>query len=394
MQQTWRNSLLEQQAVQRDAHRWRTRVKIDSPQQAHIKVGGRQLLNFASNDYLGLANHPRLIQASACAGQTWGVGAGASHLVCGHQSLHDELEQGLAKFVGAQRALLFSTGYMANLAICTAFTNKHDLILQDKLNHASLIDGAALSSSASRRYAHLDLHHAEQILNAEQYDKSLIITDGVFSMDGDSAPLAQLKTLADAHNGLLVVDDAHGFGVMGQNGAGSLAAAGLAPSDNVLLMGTLGKACGSFGAFVAGDDVYIEQLIQSARSYIYTTALPAPVVAASLEAVQLIKEQGSERISHLRCLIEQFRESTIELDLESQGSSTPIQPLIVGSEAAALAWNEALLERGFYVSAIRPPTVPKGSARLRVTLSAAHTREHVAQLADALAQTQRELPYG
>ena len=303
-----------------------------SQQQATINVGDSPLINFSSNDYLGLAASPDLISVAGEAIKQWGVGSGASHLVCGHQTPHHELEKTLAEFVGAQRAVLFSTGYMANLAVATALTTKQDLILQDKLNHASLIDGAQLSAAQFKRYAHGNVEHAAQFLSNSDYANAMIMTDGVFSMDGNIAPLGQLKELADQHQALLYVDDAHGLGCYGASGRGALEAHGLSPRDNVLLMGTLGKAIGSFGAFVAGDALYIEQLIQSARSYIYTTALPPAVAATSMSSINYIVEHGVELRASLQRNVDLFKKGITKLGLNLMPSDSAIQPLIIGAE--------------------------------------------------------------
>ena len=384
MQSVWRQSLINDQRQRREQHLWRERRTLASGQGAEINLDGHSVLNFSSNDYLGLAGHPRLINASNAAAREFGTGSGASHLVSGHLSVHAALEKELADFLGAQQALLFSTGYMANLALCAALAGKGDLLLQDKLNHASLIDGGKLSDAVFKRYAHADVAHAERLLQKADFNKCLIATDGVFSMDGDMAPLGDLKSLAEQYNGLLVVDDAHGFGVCGPGGRGALAQCNLNPADNVLMMGTLGKALGSFGAFVAGDAVLIEQLLQSARSYIYTTALPPATVAASMAGVQLLRSDGQTLSDRLQARIRQFKTGACDLNLRLQSSHTAIQPVLIGDPQLTLEISSALLDRGFYVSAIRPPTVPKGTSRLRVTLSASHTPEQVEALLIAL----------
>jgi len=386
MSKQWQKSLRQRQHNIRQASLWRSRRELGSAQSPDITMSGDALLNFSSNDYLGLANHPTLISNAQRALGEWGVGSGASHLVCGHQTPHHQLEQALATYVGAERAVLFSTGYMANLAVATALTSKHDLILQDKLNHASLIDGARLSDAQFKRYAHANVEHASTLLQGAEFENALIMTDGVFSMDGDIAPLTDLKALADEHQALLFVDDAHGLACMGQNGLGALALSGLRPNDNVLLMGTLGKAFGSFGAFVAGDSLYIEQLIQSARSYIYTTALPPAVAATSCAAIALLEQSGTGLRQRLQVNITYFKARVSALGLTLMPSSSAIQPLMLGDEERALALSASLYEQGFLVTAIRPPTVPKGSARLRFTLSASHTSEQIDLLINALAR--------
>lgn len=384
MSAPWQKKLEARQQRLRNDSLWRTRREVESPQQAHIDVANQSLLNFSSNDYLGLANHPLLKKDAQEAVSQWGVGSGASHLVCGHQTPHHQLEKTIAEFVGAERALLFSTGYMANLAAATAFSGKNDLILQDKLNHASLIDGARLSDAQFKRYRHTNVNHAQQILERTEFDQATIMTDGVFSMDGNLAPLQELKQLADHYEALLFVDDAHGLGCMGASGRGALELAGINPSKNVLLMGTLGKAVGSFGAFIAGDEIYIEQLIQSARSYIYTTAMPPAVAATSMASINLIQSQGEALRANLQANIQQFKSGVAGLGFELMPSNSAIQPIVLGDEARAIKLSTSLYERGIWVAAIRPPTVPKGSARLRFTFSASHTSEQIDQLLVAL----------
>jgi 8-amino-7-oxononanoate synthase len=369
-----------------------------------VRVGGRLLRNFCSNDYLGLSHHPELIRAATECMSRFGFGAGAAHLVSGHSLEHHALEQELAAFVGRERALLFSSGYMANLGVIGALTDRHDTVLADRLNHASLLDAARLSGARLRRYAHGDMTHAAQMLEAPraQPDDSgphksnggggattLIVTDGVFSMDGDLAPLPELVALAQRHDCALMVDDAHGLGVIGINGRGTLEQTGVAASAVPILVGTLGKALGTFGAFVAGDADLIDYLIQRARTYIYTTALPPVVAAASRAALRLV-EQESWRRERLQSLTQRFRTAVAALGVPLTTSTTPIQPLIVGEAAWALALSEALMNAGFWVAAIRPPTVPAGSARLRVTLSAAHREQDVDALAETLGQLWRE----
>ena len=384
MSAPWQKKLEARQQRLRNDSLWRTRREVESPQQAHIDVANQSLLNFSSNDYLGLANHPLLKKDAQEAVSQWGVGSGASHLVCGHQTPHHQLEKTIAEFVGAERALLFSTGYMANLAAATAFSGKNDLILQDKLNHASLIDGARLSDAQFKRYRHTNVNHAQQILERTEFDQATIMTDGVFSMDGNLAPLQELKQLADHYEALLFVDDAHGLGCMGASGRGALELAGIELSGNVLLMGTLGKAVGSFGAFIAGDEIYIEQLIQSARSYIYTTAMPPAVAATSMASINLIQSQGEALRANLQANIQQFKSGVAGLGFELMPSNSAIQPIVLGDEARAIQLSASLYERGIWVAAIRPPTVPKGSARLRFTFSASHASEQIDQLLVAL----------
>ncbi len=362
----------------------RSRRNMGSVQQPFIECDGGWVTNFSSNDYLGLSSHPKLIEAVADHAQHWGVGAGASHLVCGHQTLHHLFEEELADFVGAERALLFSTGYMANLAINVASLNRGDLTLHDRLNHASLIDGAQLSAAQFKRYQHVNVEHAEQRILSTAHNKLQLVSDGVFSMDGDIAPVTDLQALSIKYHGLLFIDDAHGFGVLGKGGRGTLSHFDKKVTGDILMVGTLGKALGCFGAFVAGDACFIEELIQSARSYIYTTALPPTVVAAGRAALAQLKSDYFSLNSQLQANIEHFKDAAQQLGLPLLPSITPIQPILIGAEKDAVAMSEQLSESGFLVPAIRTPTVAKGQARLRVALSAAHTPYQIDAVLDAL----------
>ncbi|MHB8535917.1 MAG: 8-amino-7-oxononanoate synthase [Sulfuricaulis sp.] len=375
-------TLEEDLARRRAQHLYRERLVLESPQGAEVRVGGETLLSFCSNDYLGLANHPRVIAAFRAGAERYGAGAGASHLVSGHSRAHHALEEELADFIGTERALLFSTGFMANLGVISALTERHDVIFEDRLNHASLIDGARLTRAKLMRYPHGDTAHLAGRL-ASSPGSGLIATDAVFSMDGDIAPLAELCQLATTHGARLLADDAHGFGVLGKNGRGSFEHLALPLAPTVIYMGTLGKALGVFGAFVAGEASLIETLIQRARTYIYTTALPPATAEAVRASLLLVREEGWRR-EHLRTLAAQFRAGAQMLGLPLGASPTPIQPLILGTAAAALAASERLRQLGILVPAIRPPTVPEASARLRITFSAAHTAAHVDRLLDAL----------
>lgn len=386
MKQDWRDSIKSRHKSAHDANLWRRRNLLSSPQGVEVRVGDKSVVNFSSNDYLGLANNDALKRRAADACRDYGVGSGASHLVCGHLELHQKLEVELARFVGAQRAVLFSNGYMANLSLMSAFLSKGDLLLQDKLNHASLLDGAKLSAANLKRYAHCDLAHAEALIDNSEFNRCIIASDSVFSMGGDIAPLNALGSLASTRQALLVVDDAHGFGVLGVNGRGALEAAELMPQGDVLMMGTLGKALGCYGAFVAGDELYVEHLIQFARPYIYTTALPPSVSASALAALSLIKEEGGELRSRLFSNIDYFRQGAISSGLQVSPSSTAIQPILIGDSQQAMRVSEALFNDGFNVIAIRPPTVPKGTARLRIALSAAHSHSQIDQLLASLAK--------
>ncbi|HAS50788.1 MAG TPA: 8-amino-7-oxononanoate synthase [Gammaproteobacteria bacterium] len=361
----------------------RTRRTLDAPCGPLARVDGRELISFCSNDYLGLANDPAVVEAARAGATTWGIGGGASHLVSGHLAPHEALEERLAAFTGFARALLFSTGYMANLGIVPALVGRGDAIFADKLNHASLIDAVQLSRAESYRYAHGDLAVLERQLSVSSASRKLILADAVFSMDGDLAPLPELLELAERFDAWLVVDDAHGFGVLGPHGQGSLAHFGLPPSPRLILMGTLGKASGVSGAFVAGDHRVIEWLMQRARPYIFTTA-SSPVIAAALLTSLEIIAASDERRAHLQGLIAQLRDGLTGLPWRLLPSLTAIQPLIIGENQAALALAEQLLTRGLWVPAIRPPTVPTGTARLRISLSAAHTVQQVDALLAAL----------
>lgn len=383
---SWQEELQEQHRERKKAGLWRYRRTLGSAQQAFVELDGQWLTNFSSNDYLGLASHPALESGVSSSVGQWGGGAGASHLVCGHQSLHQSLESRLADFVGAERAVLFSNGYMANLAMNTVFSHKRDLLLHDRLNHASLIDGARLSAATFKRYRHCDITHAQKIILAEDFKRLVMVTDGVFSMDGDVAPLCGLKALADQNGGLLCVDDAHGFAVLGRQGAGVLSGAGMKPAGNILMMGTLSKALGGYGAFVAGDEVFVEHLIQFARTYTYTTALPPTVVSSNIAALELVRRDHAKLYSCVFGLVDQFKRACMELSLPLMNSDTPIQPILIGDEVAATSISRRLQAQGFLVAAIRTPTVPKRQARLRITLTASHTSFQVEALVAALAE--------
>ncbi|KPQ28184.1 MAG: 8-amino-7-oxononanoate synthase [Marinobacter excellens HL-55] len=364
---------------------YRTRRLISGPQQPALMAGGTPLLSFCSNDYLGLANHPDNIAALISALPKTGLGGAASHLVCGHHDAHHQLEQRLAAFTQRSSALFFSTGYMANMGVISALAGRGDTIFSDRLNHASIIDGCILSRARVQRYAHGDVGALESML-AETSGHKLVVTDGVFSMDGDVAPLKALARVCRAHDALLVVDDAHGIGVCGPQGRGSVLEAGLSEDEVPLLIGTLGKAVGTSGAFVAGPAVLMDYLVQKARTYIYTTAMPPALAAATCASLDLI-EAGESRREHLRELIARFRAGAEQLGYELMPSQSPIQPIMIGGNQEALALSQALEQQGVLVTAIRPPTVPAGEARLRVTLSAAHTCEQLGQLLRALAQS-------
>lgn len=353
------------------------------------EVDGRLLVNFCSNDYLGLSQHPGVVAAFHDAAIEHGVGSGAAHLLGGHSAEHHALEQELAAFTGRSRALLFSTGYMANLAVVCSFAGRGEVVLQDRLDHASLIDGARLSGARLVRYAHNDLTDATAEVQRHP-GACLLATDGVFSMDGDVAPLPGLAALCAAKGLWLLVDDAHGLGVLGPDGRGSVAAAGLDAQQVPLLMGTLGKALGCFGAFVAGDHDVIEVLLQRARPYIYTTALPPAVAAAARAALRICQQEGWRR-GRLAANIARLRDNAALADIPLSSSTTAIQPLVVGDSAVALRLGERLAGAGFLVGVTRPPTVPAGSARLRITLSAAHEPAQIDDLSQALRDGLRAL---
>jgi len=360
----------------------RTRRILQSAQGAHIRLDGQDYLAFGSNDYLGLAGHPALIE-SACRGAAqYGVGAGASHLVLGHSAAHQQLELALATFVQQPKALTFSTGYMANLGIVSALLGRNDLVLADKLNHASLNDAAVLSRAHFQRYAHGNLTQLEGMLAAAKARRKLVVSDAVFSMDGDIAPVPELLALCERYDASLLLDDAHGFGVLGDSGRGVLEHFGI-NSPRIIYMATLGKAAGVFGAFVAGSDVLIQTIMQRARTYVYTTALPSLLAQALLTSLDLIRDDAWRR-AHLRERITQLRNELNTPKWRLLPSDTPIQPLIIGSNQAVMAVSDALRARGIVVPAIRPPTVPKGEARLRISLSAVHSQEDVRYLCEVL----------
>lgn len=347
-----------------------------------VEVDDRTLLAFASNDYLGLASHPAIVAAAREGAERYGVGSGASHLVSGHSRAHEQLESRLARFVGMPRTLGFSTGYMANLAVIPALLGRNDAVFADRLNHACLVDAALLSRAEHQRYPHGDLAALERQLAQSTAARKLIATDAVFSMDGDIAPLPELLHLAQKHDAWLLVDDAHGFGVLGPQGRGTLAHFGLA-SPRLILMGTLGKAAGVAGAFVAAHETVIEWLLQRARPYIFTTAAPPLLAHALLTAIDLV-EQGDARRAHLNALIDRLRNGLGGLRWPLADSRTPIQPVIVGDNHETLAVAQALDAHGIWTPAIRPPTVPHGEARLRISLSAAHSEAQVERLVGAL----------
>jgi 8-amino-7-oxononanoate synthase len=380
---------LEERLQQLDAQSLRrTRRIADGACAPGVEIDGRNMLAFCSNDYLGLASHPRVVEALREGATRYGAGSGASHLVSGHSRAHAELEERLAQFMSPQieqaRALYFCTGYMANLAMLSALGGVGTALFSESLNHASLIDGARLSRSDVQVYPHGDLAQLSALLKASNAQTKLVVTDSVFSMDGDLAPLPALLELCEAHGAWLVVDDAHGFGVLGYNGRGALEHFGLS-SPNLVYMGTLGKAAGVAGAFVAAHTSVIEWLVQRARPYIYTTAAPPAVAHALLTSMDIIdSEEGVARRAQLQRLIKQFRDGLHLRRWQLLPSETAIQPVQIGANDDAMRAASALYADGFWVPAIRPPTVPAGTARLRVTLSAAHTDVDVARLIAAI----------
>jgi len=361
---------------------YRKRRTFDGPQNVVRSYDGKDLLSFCSNDYLGLSADPRLAEAMREGTRVYGVGSGAAHLINGHSYAHHALEEELAEFLGTERALLFSTGYMANLGVLSALLDRGDTLLQDKLNHASLIDGARLSRAKLKRYLHCDIDSLSRMSKGAE-GQLLIATDSVFSMDGNVAPIAKLATLSAELDAALMVDDAHGFGVMGERGRGAVHAAGLSMQHVPIYMATLGKAIGTAGAFVAGSSDLIETLIQHSRPYIYTTAMPAAVAEATRASLKIVAEESWRR-EHLMQLVEHFQKGAKSLGLHLGDSVSPIQPILLGDSSTALVWQESLLQQGILVTAIRPPTVPKDGARLRITFSANHQLTHVDRLLDAL----------
>ena len=369
----------------RNQNRYRRREIMSSPQGAHIALENLPYLSFCSNDYLGLANDERVKGAMIEGIKEYGAGSGAAHLITGHFEPHHRLEEALAAHTGRSRALLFSTGYMANMGVIDALSARGDLVLEDKLNHASLIDGGLYSRGTFKRYKHADLNDLEKRLQDSEDNNRLIVTDGVFSMDGDIAPLKEITELATKYDAQVLVDDAHGLGALGETGGGVCELFSLNDDDSPIIMGTLGKSFGVFGAFIAGSDELIEWLIQRARTYVYTTALPPAMATAALASLQIIQTEPQRR-QHLQALIERFRARVTEMGLELMPSQTPIQPIVVGDEAKALAWSEQLKKSGILVKAIRPPTVPEGTSRLRITFSAAHSFEDLEKLLSELEQ--------
>jgi 8-amino-7-oxononanoate synthase len=363
---------------------YRNRLTLESSQGPVVQLAGREFLNFCSNDYLGLAAHPEVVDSFIAAARQYGVGSGASHLVCGHSAPHQQLEEALADFTGRDRALLFSSGYAANTGVLASLLHKGDNVLEDRLNHASLLDGGLHSGARFQRFRHNDVDDLRRRMAALD-GPAMVVVDGVYSMDGDSAPVAELSSLCAETDSWLMVDDAHGFGVAGHTGAGTLQQHGLGQDDVPILMATLGKALGVVGAFVAGSELLIESLIQQTRTYIYTTALPPAVAAAAATSLQLLQREAWRR-QQLATLIEHFRVGAAERQLPLMPSQSAIQPLLVGEAEVATRISTELRQKGVLVTAIRPPTVAAGTSRLRVTLTAGHTAAQVELLLDALSE--------
>ncbi len=366
----------------RDAGLYRVRRHMSGPHRPDLTADAQPVLAFCSNDYLGLASHPELVAAAEAGLRDHGLGGASSHLICGHHEEHHRLEERLALFTRRSGALFFSTGYMANVGVITALAGKGDTVFSDALNHASIIDGCRLSGAAVKVYPHCDTQTLESML-ANTPGHKLVVTDGVFSMDGDIAPLGDLARLCRRHDALLIVDDAHGFGCVGPQGRGAVLEAGLDEEDVPLVIGTLGKAFGTSGAFVAGPALLLDYLVQKARSYIYTTAMPPALATASCASVDLVETQ-QERRDQLTRLINRFRAQATTMGYALMPSATPIQPIMIGDAHEAVRLSKALERQGVLVTAIRPPTVPQGESRLRVTFSAAHTEEQLDQLLEAL----------
>ncbi|UZE97088.1 8-amino-7-oxononanoate synthase [Alkalimarinus alittae] len=380
-------SLASELESRKKKHLYRKRRLLQSPQGTEVQLDNKHFLAFCNNDYLGLANHPDVVRAFQQATNECGVGGGASHLVNGHHQQHHLLEEELAEFTGRDRVLLFSNGYMANIGAVNALLSKGDLVLEDRLNHASLLDAGLLSGARFQRYQHANLESLSQYLSKPRAEdnRTLVVTDGVFSMDGDIPPLPDLANTCRENNAWLMVDDAHGFGTLGQNGGGCVEHFGLGQDDVQVLVGTLGKAFGTAGAFVAGSELLIETLIQNARTYIYTTSMPPAIAAATRVSLKRLQSEHWRR-ERLAELIKRFRTGAAQLGYELMDSASPIQPILIGSEEKALALAAWLEEHGVLITAIRPPTVPKGTARLRITICAEHTAQQVDRLLGLLDQ--------
>lgn len=384
-------SLASELESRKQQHLYRKRRLLQSPQGTEIQLDNKHYLAFCNNDYLGLANHPDVINAFQQATNECGVGGGASHLVNGHHQQHHQLEEELAEFTGRDRVLLFSNGYMANIGAVNALIGKGDFIFEDRLNHASLLDAGLLSGARFQRYQHANCHSLTQYLAKPRKDDSrtLVVTDGIFSMDGDIPPLPELANACREKSAWLMVDDAHGFGTLGKNGGGCIEHFGLGQDDVQVLVGTLGKAFGTAGAFVAGSELLIETLIQNARTYIYTTSMPPAIAAATRVSLKLLQAEHWRR-ERLAELINRFRAGANQLGYQLMDTSSPIQPIVIGTEESALNLAAWLEQQGVLITAIRPPTVPKGTARLRITFCAEHTEQQIDRLLDLLDQAKSQ----
>ena len=370
---------------------YRTRLTLDGPQGVELTIGQQHYLSFCSNDYLGLANDPRVCDAAVKAIRHYGVGSGASQLISGYTSLHSQLEQQLADFFNYPRCVLFSSGYLANLGVISTFASDKSVIVEDKLNHASLIDAAIYARSKLKRYRHRDIEHAKKIIANEKNAQGLLVTDGVFSMEGSIAPLYELNELKQHSQYKLIVDDAHGIGVLGEHGRGSIEHENISTSDVDILIGTFGKSFGVSGAFVLSNEENIEYLIQKSRTLIYTTAPPAALAAAARQSLDIIIGEP-ERRKRLNDNVAYFRHCAEQTHLNLLDSVTSIQSLVLNNNSRALKYSQALKTRGLLVLAIRPPTVPQNTSRLRITLSSEHTHHHIDQLISALLDIEKCLP--
>jgi 8-amino-7-oxononanoate synthase len=385
------SKLSEQLAERKDAGLYRQRRVVNSAQSRELVVDGRKLLNFCSNDYLGLANDPRVLKAFQQAAETWGVGSGASHLVSGHTRAHAELEEALAEFTGRPRCLLFSSGYAANMGTISGLLGKTDHAFEDRLNHASLLDGARISGARLKRYAHRDANDLDNKLAkvADSEARKLVISDGTFSMDGTTCNVSEIVAVTHKHGAWMMLDEAHSLGVIGKQGRGLADPDKYSVNDVQILIGTLGKALGTQGGFVAGSNELIETLIQQARTYIYSTALPSAIAAATLVSLKIARDEEWRR-DRLHELVQKFRMGATQLGLELLDSETPIQPVILGDAQTAVSLSNALEKLGILITAIRPPTIPAGSSRLRITFTAEHTDNDLNRLLSALEQTKHE----
>lgn len=371
---------------------YRTLRIIEGPQGPRVKIDGEEVILLCSNNYLGMADHPRLKEAAIKATERYGAGSGASRLVSGTMELHQELEERIARFKGTEAALVFNSGYTANTSVIPALVNRGDFIFSDKLNHASIIDGCILSRAEFRRYSHKDVAGLERLLKAVSSDLSrkLIVTDSVFSMDGDIPPLPEIVNLAKKYGAMVMVDDAHATGVLGKTGRGSLEHFGLTSENNIIQMGTLGKALGTFGAYIAGSRELIYYLINKARGFIFSTSLPPSVLASAIAAIDLIDEEPYLRqaLWDKTCYL---KNGLDELGFDTMGSETPIIPIFIGDTAKTMEFSKRLIDNKVFVSGIRPPTVPEGKSRLRVTLMATHSYEDLNRAIEAFSNVGREL---